>query len=193
MQMRLRWIWLVSMLWLAVPSLAQSAGKELALTYAWMRGNAPVGGCGCFALNGGGASLAWPLNPRIALAAEVGATRASSQDLTLATYLAGPRLRLLSQERESRGRLAPFAQLLLGGSHASGALAGTAGHSSNAFALRAGGGLDVPLNGALTLRPIEADYLFTRFPNQVNDRQNIVQLDAGLVIRFGGSRNRSSR
>jgi hypothetical protein len=83
--------------------------------------------------------------------------------------------------------------LLLGGSHASGTLAGTAGQSSNAFAFRAGGGLDVPLNGVLTLRAFQADYLFTRFPNQVNDRQNIVQLGAGLVFRFGGSRSHSSR
>jgi peptidoglycan-associated lipoprotein len=191
--MRLRWIWLVSILWLTVPALAQSAGKELALTYDWMRANAPVGGCGCFALNGGGASLAWPLSPRIALAAEVGATRASSQNLTLVTYSAGPRFRFLTPERESHNRLAPYAQLLLGGSHASGTLAGTAGQSSNAFAFRAGGGLDVPLNGVLTLRAFQADYLFTRFPNQVNDRQNIVQLGAGLVFRFGGSRSHSSR
>jgi hypothetical protein len=82
---------------------------------------------------------------------------------------------------------------LLGGSHASGALAGTVSQASNAFALRAGGGLDVPLNDALTLRAIQADYLFTRFPNQVNNRQNIAQLSAGLVFRFGRSRSHSSR
>ncbi len=191
--MRLRWIWLVSILWLSVSLLAQSAGKELALTYGGMRANEPVGGCGCFALNGGGASLAWPLSPRIALAAEVGATRASSQDLTLVTYTAGPRFRFLTPERESHDRLAPYAQLLLGGSHASGILAGTAGQSSNAFAFQAGGGLDVPLNGVLTLRALQADYLFTRFPNRVNDRQNIAQFGAGLVFRFGGSRSHSSR
>jgi outer membrane immunogenic protein len=191
--MRLRWMWMVSILWLAVPSLAQSGGKELALTYDWMRGNAPVGKCDCFALNGGGASLAWQLHARVSLAAEAGATRASSQDLTLATYMAGPRLRLLSPDRERRTRLAPFAQFLLGGAHASGALAGTAGHSSNAFAFRVGGGLDVPLHSALTLRVIQADYLLTRFPNQVNDRQNILQLGVGLVYRFGGSASRSSR
>jgi peptidoglycan-associated lipoprotein len=176
-----------------VPALAQSAGKELALTYVWMHANAPVGGCGCFALNGGGASLAWPLNPRVALAAEAEATRASSHDLTLATYMAGPWLRLLSPERETRSRLAPFAQLLLGGAHASGVLAGTTGDSSNAFAFRVGGGLDLPINGALSLRAIQADYLLTLFPNHVNDRQNIVQISAGLAYRFGGSRSRSSR
>jgi peptidoglycan-associated lipoprotein len=186
-------MWLVSIMWLTVPALAQSAGKELALTYDWMRGNAPVGGCGCFSLNGGSASLAWQLNPRLALAAEAGAARASSQDLTLATYMAGPRLRILSPEKESRSRFLPFTQLLLGGAYASGVLASVSGRSSNAFAFRAGGGLDVPLNGALTLRVIQADYLLTRFPNQVNDRQNIVQLSAGLVYRFGGSRSHSGR
>ena len=191
--MRLRWMWMISILWLAVPSFAQSTGKELALTYSWMRGNAPVGQCDCFALNGGGASLAWQMTPRIALAGDAGAARASSQDLTLATYMAGPRLRLLSPERENRVRLAPFMQILLGGAHASGTLAGTPGHSSNAFAFRVGGGLDAPLKGALTLRVVQADYLLTLFPNQVNDRQNIVQLSAGLVYRFGGAGSRFGR
>jgi len=191
--MRLRWMWVVSILWLAVPSLAQSGGKELALTYDWMRGNAPVGKCDCFALNGGAASLVLRLSPRFALATEAGAARASGQDLTLVTYMAGPRFRLLSPEGESRRRLAPFAQLLLGGAHASGTLAGTPGHSSNAFAFRVGGGLDVPLNGALTLRAVQADYLLTLFPNQVNDRQNIVQLSTGLVYRFGGTGSHSGR
>ena len=191
--MRLRWMWLVSILLLAAPSLAQAGGEELALTYNWMRGNAPVGTCGCFALNGGDASLSWKLNPRLALTVEAGATRASSQDLTLATYLAGPRLRLLSPERSTHSRLQPFAQLLAGTAHASGALAGTAGHSSSAFAMRAGGGLDVPLNGFLSLRVVEANYLLARIPNQVNDRQNIVQLGAGLVFRLGRSNGRSRR
>ncbi len=84
-------------------------------------------------------------------------------------------------------------QILLGGAHASGTLAGTPGHSSNAFAFRVGGGLDAPLKGALTLRVVQADYLLTLFPNQVNDRQNIVQLSAGLVYRFGGAGSRFGR
>jgi hypothetical protein len=155
-----------------VAYLAQPGGKELALTYNFAmlaphrrrseqnsRNRLPAH------------FLASRMHSRVALAGEAGATHASSQDLTLVTYMAGPQLRLLSPSRESRSRLAPFVQLLLGGAHASGAMASTAGHSSNAFAFRVGGGLDVPLNSALTLRAIQADYLLTLFPSQVNDRQ----------------------
>jgi peptidoglycan-associated lipoprotein len=39
-----------------------SSGPELSLQYTYLRSNAPVGGCGCFSLQGGNASLAIPLH-----------------------------------------------------------------------------------------------------------------------------------
>lgn len=65
----------------------------------------------------------------------------------------------------------PFAQVLVGGVHASGSLAPgnvLIDGSSNAFAIRA----------------LEADCFMARFKNGVNDRQNNLRLSAGIVVRF---------
>src|SRR5208282_6886560 len=107
-------------------------------------------------------------------------------DLTLTSYLAGPR------DAWARGRrLAPYAQVLLGGAHASGSLApGNSGltGSANSFGMIAGGGLDIGLTRHIAVRAFEADYYLTRFDNGVNDHQNNLRLGAGLMIRFGESR-----
>jgi opacity protein-like surface antigen len=84
-------------------------------------------------------------------------------------------------------RLLPFGQVLFGGTHASGSLApgssGIAG-SSNAFAMTAGGGLDVGLTRHFAIRPVELDYYLTRFNNGVNHHQNNFRFSAGVVVRF---------
>jgi hypothetical protein len=182
--MRLHWIWFAAILALAAPVMAQTPG-EIGVTYDWMHANAPVAECGCFSLNGGGVEAAWKLDERFALAAEAGAARASGQDLTLASYLAGPRLHLLSDKKSRGTRMDPYAQMLLGGAHAGGPLAGVISRSSNSFALRVGGGLNLRLNESWSVRLFEVDYLLTLLPNGVNDHQNIVLVNGGLLFRFG--------
>jgi hypothetical protein len=83
--------------------------------------------------------------------------------------------------------LVPFEEFLLGASHASGSLApGNSGlpGSSNAFALRTGGGLAIPLDGRISLRPVQLDYVMTDFANRKDDRQNNLQVSAGVVIHL---------
>jgi outer membrane immunogenic protein len=156
--------------------------------YTYVRANAPAGGCGCFSLNGGNGWLAFNATESIAVVGEVGVQHASNvvgtgADLTLTSYLFGPRYTV-----RRFGRLQPFAQVLLGGAHASGSLApGSSGleGSANAFATIAGGGLDVRLSEHFSLRAFEADYYFTKFGNGVNDRENNLRIGAGIIFRFG--------
>ena len=127
-----------------------------------------------------------------ALIGEVSSQRASNidgtaADLTLTSFLGGPRFTL-----SLRKRIVPFAQLLLGGAHASsGALtpaaSGAAG-SANSFAMTAGGGVDVKLSSHLSLRAFQMDYYLTRFDNGVNSEQNNFRISAGIVFRFGRKR-----
>ena len=56
--------------------------------------------------------------------------------------------------------------------------------TSNSFAVKAGGGLNVALSRRLALRAIEANYLSTRLPNTTNNEQNNLTLGAGLVFRL---------
>jgi outer membrane immunogenic protein len=172
-------------------ALAQNGPRmDVGLDYNYVRSNVPAGGCGCFGLNGGSGWLSFNFTHSLALVGEIAGQRASNisstgADLSLTSYLAGPRYTWTRAHR-----VAPFAQALVGGAHASGALApGSSGlpGSSNAFAMTAGGGLDIGLTRRIALRAFEADYYLTRFDNGVNDHQNNLRIAVGVVVRLGGS------
>jgi outer membrane immunogenic protein len=177
------------------PALAQSVysgySLDAGVDYNYVRTNLPAGGCGCFALNGGNGWVAFNFSRSLGIVGEIASQDASNisssgADLTLTSFLAGPRYR-----RTVAGHFAPFVQVLLGGAHAGGSLApGSSGlpGSANAFAMIAGGGLDIGLTRRIALRAFEADYYLTRFDNGVNDHQNNLRIAAGVIIRFGGSR-----
>lgn len=57
--------------------------------------------------------------------------------------------------------------------------------SSNGLALQVGGGLDLRLHHHLAFRPIQASWLRTQLPNGSSNKQNTMQLGAGLVFRLG--------
>lgn len=164
---------------------------DAAVTYHWVRTNTHPGACGCFDLNGGGISGSWNIRPRLAAVAEIGVEHTgngpSANSLTLTSYLAGARY-LLPQLRLGGDRgPQPFAQLLLGGGHAGGGIAG-AGDASNAFVSRVGGGIDVPVSSRIAVRVIQADYYLTKFANTVNDHQNNLLLGAGVIFHWSRQR-----
>ena len=166
-----------------------SYGGDAALTYHWIRTNAPPsGGCGCFDLNGGGVSGSWNLNHRWAIAAEIstehtGSVLSTGSSLTLTSYQAGARYYLSQLRKHTSHGPQPFAQVLAGTAHADGRGAGD-GDGSYAFAIRMGGGIDVPVNSVFAVRVIQIDYDLTKFANGVNHRQNNLLLGAGVVFRW---------
>lgn len=168
-------------------SAAQDAPRmELGIDYNYVRTNAPPGGCGCISMNGGDGWFAYNLTHSFAAVAQFSVQHASNiggaADLTFSSYLFGPRYR-----RRVTMRIVPFGQLLFGSTHADGSLApgssGIAG-SPNAFAMTAGGGVDVEMRRRLAIRPAEVDYFLTRFDNGVNDHQNNLRFSAGVAFRF---------
>jgi outer membrane immunogenic protein len=173
------------------PAVAQSGPRvEVGVDYNYVRTNAPAGDCGCFAMNGGSGWVAFNFSHSLGIVGEIASQHASNisssngADLTLTSYLAGPRY-TWGHARH----FAPFAQVLLGGAHASGRLApGSSGlpGSANSFGMTAGGGLDIGLTRHIALRAFEADYYLTRFDNGVNDHQNNLRIAAGVIIRLGG-------
>jgi len=163
---------------------------EAGIDYNYVHTNAPPGGCGCFSMNGGDAWIDYNLPRSFAIVAQVSSQHASNiggsgADLTLTSYLFGYRYSL-----HKSGQFVPFAQVLLGAAHASGSFApGNAGYpgSANAFAMTAGGGLDMSLSSRFGVRAFQVDYYFTRFANGVNDRQNNLRISTGVIFRFGKS------
>ena len=170
---------------------AQTASRaDLALGYTYIHSNAPPDGCGCFHFNGGSVSASWKLNSwwRIAgqfSAAHAGNISSSTLSPTITTYLIGPRYKLMKGSH----RVVPFGNVLLGAAHVSDGYfpnGSSSSASATAFAMAAGGGVDISVGKHIAIRPIEADYLFTHFPNAVNNHQNNFSLTSGIVFRFGG-------
>ena len=77
----------------------------------------------------------------------------------------------------------PFAQVLLGGVWAADGV--TLG-SVTAFGMTVGGGIDLRIFRYFTLRPLQAEYFMTKFPDGANNRQNNFRFGAGIVLRLGG-------
>ena len=163
--------------------------QELAFDYSYVHTNAPPGGWGCFSMNGGGGSYAYHFGPQFAMVADVEAVHASkidgtSADLTLTSFLAGPRF----YYRRPAARLVPYGQILLGAVRGTGGLAAANSNgepSSAVFGSTLGGGLEYNLSHSFTLRVVEVDYFVTTFDNMVNGRQNNLRVTAGAAYHFG--------
>src|SRR6202050_5729316 len=93
------------------------------------------------------------------------------------SYLFGPRVNFRA------GRVTPFAQVLLGAMWASDAI--VLG-SKTAFAMTAGGGIDVTVSRHFAVRPVQAEYFLTKFPDGADNRQNNFRASSGILFRFGG-------
>jgi hypothetical protein len=104
------------------------------------------------------------------------------------TYMFGPVIK-------RRGKLEPFGEVLLGGAHSNlygnamtAASAVGAASDNNAFALTSGVGVDIHLNRAISVRPVEVGYLLTRFSNPFsggNKNENSFRYAAGITFNFG--------
>jgi outer membrane immunogenic protein len=174
---------------LARPTAAQSSAPkfEFGADYNFVRANGPPGTCACFSMNGGNGWIGYGLGNGFSVAGEfsgqhAGDINGSGEDLTLVSYLFGPKYSWRAAERWQ-----PFGQVLLGGAHASGtfepSVKGGSG-SYNSFAMIAGGGMDIAASEHLAVRAVEADYYLTQFPNGVNGRQNNFRISAGVIFRF---------
>jgi outer membrane immunogenic protein len=174
---------------LSLPTAAQFEPKaEVAFEYNYVHSNAPPSGCGCFSMNGGGASGTIQLHGGLIAVAQFSAAHASNiarddEDLTLTSYLVGPRYTYRTQRR-----LAPFGEVLVGLSHASGGLSpsnAVSGASSSVFAAAIGGGLDFNVGRRVGIRVVRADYFVTTFANRADDHQNNLRLGTGVAFYLG--------
>ena len=105
----------------------------------------------------------------------------SGINLTTFTPTVGPRYTW------SHRKLSIFGEGLVGVSDASSGIfpaAGGAQMTARSFAAQVGGGVDLHLSSHIAVRPIEASWLRTQFPNGTTNVQNTLQLGAGVVFRL---------
>jgi outer membrane immunogenic protein len=163
---------------------------ELALEYNFVRSNGPPSGCGCFHLNGGSVTFAWPeVHGHLAIVADLsviygGSILGSNQDLTLTAVTGGTRY----MPSLTFWHIQPFGQALIGLAHSSGSItqanASTGYNLGTVFAANLGGGADLPVSRRFAMRLIDAEYLVTTFANGGSNHQNNLRLGAGLVVRW---------
>ena len=55
----------------------------------------------------------------------------------------------------------------------------------NAFGLSAGGGVNTALCRRIGWNIVEPDWIYTRLPNGVNTRQNLLRVITGITLCFG--------
>jgi hypothetical protein len=106
-------------------------------------------------------------------------TRTGRDPTYQVSYLFGPRVSLRHHV------VAPFAQVLCGGVWAADGV--TLGPVS-AFGMTAGGGIDLRVSRYFTVRPLQAEYFMSKFPDGANNRQNNFRCGAGIVLRLGRTR-----
>jgi hypothetical protein len=161
-------------------------------------------------LNGGGGSVAFNVNQYVGITVDLrgfGATTAAtatfnipanasfpkgtkgSVDGGIFTYMIGPQVKLRTHGVQ------PFGRLLFGGAYSriyrdaftafcQQSCSFSTPPGSNAFAVDVGGGLDVPVNKFVAVRPIDISYLITGFSNPFtnNSLQHNVRYAAGIVF-----------
>jgi opacity protein-like surface antigen len=150
---------------------------------------------------GAGGTIAYNFTSWIGLAADMGGCKYFGQTIPALsskisgsdfTYMFGPRFTY-----RSSSALRPFFLVNFGGNRLtlscnSNTPCSGASYSKNAFAMTAGVGFDIQLTKKISLRPVQAEYLYTRFGNNCsaelcnnNNNQNSFRLKSGIVIAWG--------
>lgn len=194
--MRAVWWWMIVVCGAATLLPVQAQGRSglpastvpVALQFSATEANSPPGSCGCFFLLGGAADIALPLHRAFSVDVEVSGQHAGSvpgtlRGLSTITLLAGPRYRMRLPRLQS-----VFAQALFGaarGFDAEFRRGDNAVDTATAFGYAVGGGYELPLTSALTLRPVQLDYAQTNLPNGSDNRQRNIRVGAGVVFQLG--------
>src|SRR5215467_5037451 len=148
----------------------------------------PGGSFSSFSNHGASGSFTYNASRWLGLTGELGAYRFKNRNLngtpvsgSIVSYVFGPRLNLRKFDY-----FVPFAEFLLGGSHAGAAVIGVGSQSS--FSVITGGGVDMVLSQNFAWRVAQLDYYMTNFSGVGvggNARQDNFRAGTGLVYRWG--------
>jgi outer membrane protein OmpA-like peptidoglycan-associated protein len=162
---------------------------EFAVGYDYVNFN-PGNPFSSFNNHGAAGSFTYNASRWLGLTAELGGYRFKDRNVngtplngSIVSYLFGPRLNLRKFDY-----FVPFAEFLLGGSHAGSAVIGVGSQSS--FSVATGGGVDMVLSNNFAWRVAQLDYYMTNFSGPGvggNARQDNFRAGTGLVYRWGFS------
>jgi peptidoglycan-associated lipoprotein len=164
---------------------------QVSADYLYLGSNRAPGATDWFAADGGRADVSVGDWRHLSFVGEFAGAHTSNltssgTGQTLFTALAGPR-RSIILGRGERRKISAFAQALLGDVHASDGLFPSGPKiesSADSFALSTGGGLEAGLNHGISLRLIQADYLYTHLPNHYDSYESSFRIGAGVAFRL---------
>ncbi|HWC17269.1 MAG TPA: outer membrane beta-barrel protein [Terriglobales bacterium] len=205
-----------TVLLLGVAATAQEYPRtELSFDYSYMHFAPAQADTNNKSLNGGGGAFVYNLNSAFGIKMDLQGYNSFTDTFTipasaafpsgghgsvsgnLFTYLFGPQIKYRSQHFEI------LTEALAGAAHsnvyasafkticqptATGCPGTRSAPSNNGWAMMLGGGLDFPINHAVSIRAAEFDYVLTRFGNfftQANANQNNFRYTAGVVFNLG--------
>jgi opacity protein-like surface antigen len=174
---------------------------ETFLGYTFTRANSATN-IPAFSANGGSGQFVFNFNKWLGAVADMGAVhngniQGISLDSTVANFLLGPRVAL------RKSRVTPYFQTLFGGVYATTSTAVSelgftdslpvgfnlrATRSQTAFAMTAGGGLDIKISKHVSFRPVQIEYFLTRlhdYRSATDNSQNNIRYSAGFNFNFG--------
>ena len=176
---------------------------ELALGYSYLNVHPTKSAVTSFNMNGGGIGLVYNLDRVLGIKADLMGYRGSNTvsgninsvtaNPTLFTYLFGPQFTMRGHKFNF------FGEALFGAGHSSSSFSqlyypttglgtgpGAVFNSNNSFMMEYGGGIDWKVGHHVSIRPVEADYLFARFSaNNFSSQQNAFKYFAGINIGMG--------
>jgi hypothetical protein len=186
---------------------------ELFGEYSYLRFNPTLPHLNNRSFNGGGGGATFNLNRYFGIKGELMGYGSTSFTTTVTAPIATPKGTIPAGTFNSQGnmftylfgpvvklplsRITPFGELLFGGSNSNGyanlskaIIAGggtiSASGTQHPFTMAFGGGLDVHINHNFSIRPIELDWIVTRYTNPFTNtnNQNSFRYTAGFVYRF---------
>jgi len=186
---------------------------ELFGEYSYLRFNPTLPHLNNRSFNGGGGGATFNINHYLGIKGELMGYGSTSFTTTVDAPIATPKGTIPAGTFNSQGnmftylfgpvvkvplsRITPFGELLFGGSNSNGyanlskaIIAGggtiSATGTQHPFTMAFGGGLDVHINHNFSIRPIELDWVLTRYTNPLTNtnNQNSFRYTAGFVYRF---------
>jgi hypothetical protein len=186
---------------------------ELFGEYSYLRFNPTLPHLNNRSFNGGGGGATFNITHYLGIKAELMGYGSTSFTTTVSAPIVTPRGTIPTGTFNSQGnmftylfgpvvkvplsRITPFGELLFGGSNSNGyanlsrsIIAGggtiSATGTQHPFTMAFGGGLDVHINHNFSIRPIELDWVLSRYTNPLTstNNQNSFRYTAGFVYRF---------
>jgi hypothetical protein len=189
---------------------AQETQKvEVSVDYSYLRFNPEISQLHSRSFNGGGGSISYNFLKEFAIKAEFMGYGSTDFTTTFTSPIVTTRGTILPGTYSSQGnmftylfgpvikfpvsKVTPFGEILWGGSNSNGYVnlsrsINTIGATptQHPFTMAVGGGLDFNVSTHLALRPLEIDYLLTRYSNPISNvnNQNNFRYIAGAIFKF---------